>query len=103
MLLVDWVDPLGIVLKIVLRKSLVCFCNRDHLSPLLLIIPRLLKGLSCLAGGNKNCFHPYESTGNYLLTDFLCICSHFQVKNFSCVLRSISSVKFSHLVVSDSL
>ena len=73
---------LGIVLKIVLRKSLVCSCNRDNLSPLLLIMPRLLKGLSCLTGGNKSCFHPYEITGKYLLTVFLCICSHFQVKNF---------------------
>lgn len=73
---------LGIALKIVLRESLVCSYNRDNLSPLLLIMPRLLKGLSCLAGGNKSCFHPYEITGNYLLTDFLCICSHFQVKNF---------------------
>lgn len=73
---------LGIVLKIVLRKSLVCSCNRDNLSPLLLIMPHLLKGLSCLTGGNKSCLHPYEITGNHLLTDFLCICSHFQVKNF---------------------
>lgn len=84
---------LGIVLKIVLRKSLVCSCNRDNLSPLLLIMPRLLKGLSCLTGGNKSCFHPYEITGNYLLTDFLCICSHFQVKNFFMCAEIYNSVQ----------
>ena len=34
-------------------------------------MPHLLKGLSSLAGGNKNCFHPYEITENYLAFWFL--------------------------------